>query len=344
MTDFRRRCSVATHIRAGKAAFCNVPLLLAVSFVILTSWVNAAPPKTIDLGRIPSVRILPGTTDQNYRDPAAVYHDGVFRLFFTVNRPRRGGKSMVSFLGTSTSTDLVNWSEVKILTPEDPLLNYSSPGNIIRFGGEWIICFQTYPIPGDGLTGDGTARLFIMRSKDLENWSEPELLRVKGPDVPREKMGRMIDPYLLEDKDEPGKWWCFYKQNGVSMSHTRDFKTWTYFGRERSGENVCVVIKDGKYLLMHSPRTGMGLKVSDDLKQWKDYIPGTITLGQEKWDWARARLTAGFVLDLTKDPRVGKYVLFFHGSKQEPRHIGACSLGIAWSDDMVHWDWPRQEK
>jgi hypothetical protein len=48
-----------------------------------------------------------------------------------------------------------------------------------------------------------------MRSKDLEMWGAPELLRVKGPDVPQEKMGRMLDDYLLADKDEPGKWWCF---------------------------------------------------------------------------------------------------------------------------------------
>jgi hypothetical protein len=29
-------------------------------------------------------------------------------------------------------------------------------------------------------------------------------------------MGRMIDAYLLADKDEPGKWWCLYKQNGLT--------------------------------------------------------------------------------------------------------------------------------
>ena len=51
-------------------------------------------------------------------------------------------------------------------------------------------------------------------SDDLVHWDAPELLRVKGDAVPREEMGRMIDPYLLEDKDEPGKYWCFYKQNG----------------------------------------------------------------------------------------------------------------------------------
>lgn len=37
-------------------------------------------------------------------------------------------------------------------------------------------------------------------------------------------MGRMLDPYLFADKDEPGKYWCFYKQNGVSCSYSRDLR------------------------------------------------------------------------------------------------------------------------
>ena len=67
-----------------------------------------------------------------------------------------------------------------------------------------------------------------MRSDDLEHWSDPELLMVKGDDIPVADMGRMIDPYLLEDANEPGKWWCYYKQNGVSMSYSYDLIHWTF--------------------------------------------------------------------------------------------------------------------
>lgn len=103
--------------------------------------------------------------------------------------------------------------------------------------------------------GTGDARIFIMRSKDLVNWSEPELLPVKG-NIPEKEMGCMIDPYLIEDKDHPGKWWCFYKQNGVSMSYTTNFKDWTFHGYTESGENVCVLNENGEYILFHSPKTG----------------------------------------------------------------------------------------
>ena len=71
--------------------------------------------------------------------------------------------------------------------------------------------------------------------------------------------------------------------------------------------------------------------------------PGVLTLGQKDWPWARGRITAGFVLDLTQDSRFGKYVMFFHGSG--PGGEGTmfdtqASLGIAWSEDLQNWDWP----
>ena len=86
--------------------------------------------------------------------------------------------------------------------------------------------------------GDETARIYLMRSDDLTHWNEPELIPVKGPGVPIAEMGRMIDPYLIEDKDMPGRWWCFYKHDGASMYYTDDFKTSLYVGRMDCGLNA----------------------------------------------------------------------------------------------------------
>jgi hypothetical protein len=71
-------------------------------------------------------------------------------------------------------------------------------------------------------------------------------------------------------------------------------------------------------------------------------------LGQKHWPWAQGRLTAATVIDLTSQPRVGKYVMFFHGSSREglERHRahGAASLALAWSDDLETWHWPGRER
>jgi len=155
----------------------------------------------------------------------------------------------------------------------------------------------------------------------------------------------MIDPYLVEDKDEPGKWWCFFDTNAANMSWSHDLKTWTYFGRIEAGENVCVLVDGDEYLMFHSPRNGVGVKRSADLRSWRD-AGDLITLGQASWPWARGRLSAGFVMDLRAEPEIGRYLMFFHGTGPEDERVifhTHASLGLAWSDDLVVWDWPGKE-
>ncbi|MBD3267832.1 family 43 glycosylhydrolase [bacterium] len=300
---------------------------------------------TIPFERIASPIIFQGDAKFAYRDPAVVYHDETFYLYFTlsVNDSDGGYHNMTAF---SKSRDLMYWSYPRIITPRDRELNFSSPGNVIRYKNEWILCLQTYPTPNKEKWGNPTARLWIMRSDDLEDWSTPELLKVKGPNVPRGKMGRMIDPYLIEDADEPGKWWCFYKQNGVSMSYSYDLETWTYVGRRDAGENVTVIRDDGEYVMFHSPSNGIGVKRSTDLSQWGGDMQ-LLPLGQEDWPWSQGRLTAATVVDLRGNPDIGKCIMFFHGStkvglKNQGAH-GQASLAMAWSKDLVHWAWPGKE-
>lgn len=291
----------------------------------------------IDLTALESPIILKGDEKSAFRDPAATYHDGVFYMYYTCWFHEEDGVAY-SYTAMSKSRDLANWTEPKIITPRDINLNFSSPGNVIRFGDEWILCLQTYPTPGGRKYGNSNCRVYIMRSKDLENWGSAEILMVKGPDVAVKDMGRLIDAYLVEDKDEPGKWWCFFDDNAVNMSWSYDLKTWNYLGRVPGGENACVLVENDEYILFHSPNNGIGIKRSKDMKDWKEWGE-PITLGQENWEWAKQRLTAGFVLDMRDEPAVGKYLMFYHA--EPPGGFKKyASLGIAWSDDLVTWDWP----
>jgi hypothetical protein len=239
--------------------------------------------------------LFKGDEKTAYRDPAILFHNDQFFLFFTLVKTIN--EEIYSFTATSKSFDLINWSPVKILTPRDQNLNFCSPGNVVRYNGKWLLCLQTYPRPdynsGDKVRyGSDDSRIFTMDSKDLENWSPPRLLKVKGPSISKDKMGRMIDPYLFEDKDEKGKWWCFHKQNGVSMSYTYDFLNWTFYGNTKSGENVCMLNDEGEYVMFHSPSNGIGIKRSSNLKDWHSF-GNLITLGQKHWRWAKGRITAG---------------------------------------------------
>lgn len=279
--------------------------------------------------------LMEGTDECAYRDPAVIFDNGIFHLYFTYVDNRPGGPWL--FLAERTSRDLRRWSDLRLLTPRDKSLNYSSPGNVVRDGDEWVICFQTYCRENGEKYGNDNSRLFTMRSSDLITWTEPELLRVKGPDVPREDMGRMIDPYLLRAGDE---WWCFFKQNGVSFSKSRDLKTWQFIGRADAGENACVVPMGQGYRLFTSPFNGIRVMDSDDLITWRVAMDD-LTLGQDEWDWARGRLTAGFVMENTAVPALPRYLMFFHASRY-PESIAfdsLASIGVVFSDDLTHWYW-----
>ena len=294
------------------------------------------------LGRLTSPVIFAGDAKVAYRDPAALYHSGWFYLYFTMVRTESDGIAY-SYAAWTRSRDLQTWSDVNLLTPRDKNLDFGSPGDVIRFHDRWVLCLQTYPRPQGERYGNRDSRIWTMTSRDLRNWSLPELLKVRGPDVARADMGRMIDPYLFPDKDNPRKWWCFYKQNGISKSWSYDLKDWTYAGHTDAGENPCVIVDRGDYVLFHSPPNGIGIKRSRDLENWRD--EQTLMLGQKDWPWAQGRLTAGFVLDLRREPGVKQAIMFFHGSRFPEEDLRGgfdnyASIGIAWSNDLLRWHWP----
>lgn len=284
---------------------------------------------------LPPPILLKGDAQTAYRDPAVIFHAGLFHLFFTYVDDSEGGPWL--FLAETTSADLLNWSKVRLLTPRDKRLNYSSPGNVVRDGDVWVICFQSYCRENGEKYGNANSRLFTMRSADLQTWSAPELLRVKGQNVPQNEMGRMIDPYLLKVNNE---WWCFFKQNGVSFSKSKDLKTWSFVGHADAGENACVIPYGSGYRLFSSPDNGIRVMDSDNLINWHTAMDD-LTLGQAEWGWAQGRLTAAFVMERPEEMDLPPYLMFFHAS-QYSEHVAFdsyASIGIAFSDDLNHWYW-----
>ena len=295
-----------------------------------------------DFGKIKSPIILAGDERSAYRDPAVYYENGKFYLFCTYVDCSDGAPYLTTVL--SISENLTDWSKPRELTARDRSLNFSSPGNVIKTENGYFLCLQTYCRENGEKYGNDRCRVWTMRSDDMENWEEPRLLRVKG-DVPVENMGRMIDPFLVHDLKDDKKWWCLYKQNGVSMSYSYDLEDWTYHGKTPCGENVCALRDGDSYLIFHSPPNGIGVLRSENLTDFR--AEGElITLGQTSWDWARGRITAGFVLDLKDNPDYGKYIMFFHGSGPEDEETMFdfnASIGIAWSDDLKIWSYPSEE-
>ena len=319
--------------------------LIVASVAFSQNRVDSSDP--VDWSAISSPIVFHGDATTAYRDPAAIYANGWFYLYFTLVQID-ADKNPFQCTAWSKSRDLVKWTSPVIFTPHDRSLNYGSPGDVVRFGDQWVLCLQTYPRPNGEQFGNANSRIWMMRSDDLEKWGPAEPLNVMGPQVPLAKMGRTIDPFLLQDKDDPGKWWCLYKQKGaVNISYSRDLKSWTYGWKIVGGENPCVIRDGDEYVLYSAPDNGIAVSRSSDLKTWTKQP--TLLLGQADWPWAQGRLTAGFVLDLRKDPKVGKALMFFHGSQfEEPDPRGGfdnfASVGLAWSSDLKDWQWPGKAK
>lgn len=288
--------------------------------------------------------LLRGDERTANRDPAVFYRNGRFYLYFTLVEMEDDGQPCL-YLAMTESDDLLHFSPVRKLTERNRAANFSSPGNVFEYNGLYYICLQSYCRENGEKYGNANCRLFLMHSTDLRSWSRPELLRVKG-EVPDAEAGRMIDPFILRTEDADGALFhCFFKQNGVSRSISRDLRNWTFLGSAEAGENVCIVPDGDGFLMVHSPRNGIAFKRSRDLTEWQDC--GTVYLGSREWSWASGRLTAGFILDLRGTPEIGKALLFYHGTGPEDESVifdtRAC-IGIAWSDDLRNWDYPGQRR
>lgn len=289
----------------------------------------------IDLSGIKGPVVLHQTESTGYRDPAAFYRDGVFYLYFTM--VEQEAEEQYFTIGMVKSRDLVHWSDPVSLTERSKEKEYSGPGNLFEFKGKYYLCMQTYCRENGERYGNERSRIFTMETDDFEHFKEPVLLRVKGDGVPEEKMGRMIDPYLIKDKDDPDKVWCFYKQNGVSYSYSYDMEHWTYAGHADCGENVCAIVKDNTYYLMHSPENGIGLLKSKDLVHFEEEGPVNF-LSQSRWVWAKDRITAGCLLDLTEVSEVGGYLMFYHGDNEKNgTFLFGASIAMAFTKDLENY-------
>lgn len=121
-------------------------------YMVLAVWSSAeatagdSPAGAVDLQRLTSPIVIQGDDDTGYRDPAVVYHEGMFYLYMTRSTIDTDGL-IYNQTAWSKSRDLLHWTEPKPFTPKDRSKNYSSPGNVIRDGPDFVLCLQTYPTP-----------------------------------------------------------------------------------------------------------------------------------------------------------------------------------------------------
>ena len=143
---------------------------LVIGIGLLAATLSAALPVSQARGgwlRTPA-RIFAGNATTAYRDPAALWADGVCHLFFTLVETERDG-GVYSYVAMSTSRDLLHWKPVTKLTPRCDR-DYSSPGNVVRDGDEWVLCFQSYPRPEPEGDFDRNASISVVVAEKINDF------------------------------------------------------------------------------------------------------------------------------------------------------------------------------
>ncbi|MHC4874788.1 MAG: glycoside hydrolase family protein [Planctomycetota bacterium] len=272
------------------------------------------------------------------RDAALIYHDGVLRCFHTTAEEKGDDRNL--YLEVSITEDFVDWQTTRLTTSN---LNFSSPGNIIRHNGKWVLCVQSYPINKGELWGNDNSRLWLMSSFDLINWSEPEVMVEEGCLCSWVTSPRQIDPYLVLHENE---YYCFYKaESKLGAVKSADLKSWQEVSPDqpiiahadipdkRAIENPCIIKDDnGRYVLFFSPcreGRGVGIAYSDNLIQWE----GFKYLDLPELPWAPNGITAPVVIDMRLE--TGCWLMIFHGEDVSEGHSSA--LGVAWSENLLDW-------
>lgn len=273
------------------------------------------------------------------RDPAVIYHKGVFHLYHTA--VEHNWFKYILYLDVSYSRDLINWTIPKRVIKSEA--GYSSPGNGFQHEDNTYLTFQTYPVPRFREFASSKARLWIMKAVSVEHdmWEQPYCIKPEGCMADWTRSRRQIDPYIIKHEDV---YYCFYKTSGeLGLLKSDDLKKWSEASPDkpvlargelpiRAGiENPCIIKYDSEYWMYFSPTRkgrGIGLAKSTNLMDWYDIE----ILDFPDLDWAPGGPTAPFVLDLRKE--TGFWVMFYHGDRKRPH---GAALGIAWSKDLLRW-------
>ena len=279
---------------------------------------------------------LDETSDAAVRDPALFWHDGVFRCLHTALGRRQGAFGLSVDL--TESVDLVHWTQPwRVLSSE---MNFCSPGNVIRVGERWLMCLNSYPLDPSGARGAEIARLWLAESDDLLVWRHP---RPMCPESFHKTGRRQLDPFLIPYE---GRFWCLYNAGkGLSLIVSDDLYVWHEVNRDQpvygpadtpdfAGVEKPWVVFDGQeFVMFYSVRRaqrGIGTARSRSLVRWRH----TGYLDIPPLPWAPGGVSGPSVIDCRAEH--GKWIMAYHGEHVQG---AGTALGLAWSDDLIHWGW-----
>lgn len=314
-----------------KYYFCEKILLALIAVFSLASGAFALD---INLLRNPV-----WTSADNLRDPSVLKVENGYRIFYS----RLNGKNWASTNSWSIAEvfthDFVSFENSRDISPK----GYASPGDVIFWGGRYILPYQSYPVT--------PTQLVFSESPDLKEWSAPKPFLIEARSLPWNGLKRVIDPTLVLDG---GILHCFFigsanvtnaagkilRANLLGHAITRDPKLehWEVLttnapligvsDRAPDGvENIMIFRTGDHWTMIFSEGLAnqhLALATSTDLISWEQH--GAIDVPVQKW--MSRKYGAPFVW------RDGaQWLMILMGESA----AGRTTFGLLASPDGVNW-------
>lgn len=278
----------------------------------------------------------------NLRDPSVYQTEDGYILFYSrfLNEKNEKGECWSRdenwSVASAVTKDFITFKEDRDISPK----GFASPGDLISWGGRYILPMQSYP--------SAPNRLCYIESNDLIHWSDPVFFLEEVLDLPWNIEKRAIDPTFVVAGD---RLHCYFVGSddvnygahsnliGHAVTRDRDLKKWDiqsktepligcYEDAPDGVENVVVFQEAGQWVMIYSE----GLKdqhlayaVSEDLYKWE--LKGKIEIPKQKW--ISTKYGAPFVWK-----EEGQWIMILMGDGEDHK----TTFGLLTSPDGIHWD------
>ncbi len=271
----------------------------------------------------------------NLRDPSVYKTNEGYHLFYSRYSNKDWSKPENWSIGHAFTKDFMTFENDRDISPK----GFASPGDLIFWGGSYILPYQSYP--------EKPTKLCFSRSSDLITWSAPEFFMEEAVDLPWNQARRTIDPTFILDNDTLH---CFFvgtdfihyssQANLVGHAVTKDaqLRKWEILTVEEpligvgkdapdGAENVVVLRQADKWVMIYSEgliNQHLAYALSDDLYKWE--FKGKIEI--ESQTWISTRYGAPFVW---KEDDRRLMILMGENAENE------TTFGLLHSDDGLNW-------
>jgi sucrose-6-phosphate hydrolase SacC (GH32 family) len=280
------------------------------------------------------------STKDNLRDPSVLKTRDGYLIFYSRLASTNWAAPSSWSVACVWTHDFIHFEQDHDVSPR----GCASPGDVIYWGGRWVLPYQTYPA--------SPTELVFSESADLKTWSAPRPFLAGAANLPWNRLHRVIDPTLvLAD----GVLHCFFvgsslvtnaqgkvmRANLLGHACTRDpgLEQWTIRSTNRPVLGVSARAPDGVENIMIFP-TGrrwtmifseglagqhLALATSADLDAWS--VGGAIPLVRQKW--MAHKYGAPYVW---REP--GRWLMLLMGENT----AGKTTFGLLDSADGTRWN------